>query len=223
MGLILSEAFQHCSAKVPMPVMARLVMERALPPEKIDGWFEANRERQYTRDLLFSSVFEVMSLVAVKVFTSTHAAYQANKDAIGVSVTSLYNKINSVDGKTSRALVRESAVELGKTVRALKGQRPDLLPGYRVKLLPGGPGRLPARGSHRSGRARLAHPAPRVTVLLGDGRSSGPPWPSARDTSPTTARSGATGSKPRATGGKATDAKLCGPRDGSDRGPGSSP
>ena len=137
MGLVLSEMFQQFRAKAPMPVMAKLVMERALPPEKIDGWFEENRERQYTRDLLFSSVFNVMSLVAVKVFTSTHAAYQADKDAIGVSVTSLYNKINSVDAKTSRALVRETAVELGKTINALKGRRPDLLAGYRTKLLDG--------------------------------------------------------------------------------------
>ena len=40
MESVVSEVFQHCSAKVPMPVMAKLVMERALRPEKIDGWFE---------------------------------------------------------------------------------------------------------------------------------------------------------------------------------------
>jgi IS4 transposase len=137
MGPVTSEMFQHFSAKVPMPLMARLVLERALPPEKVDAWFAESRVRQYTRDLLFSSVFELMSLVAVKVFTSTHAAYQANKDAIGVSVTSVYNKINAVDGNTSRAVVRESAVELGKTIKALKGERPALLPGYRAKLLDG--------------------------------------------------------------------------------------
>jgi dodecin len=34
---------------------------------------------------------------------------------------------------------------------------------------PGGPGQLPAQGSHRSGRARLAHPAPQVMGLLRDG------------------------------------------------------
>lgn len=43
-------------------------------------------------------------------------------------MTSLYNKINAIDSKTSRAIVR-SAVEFGKTVKTLKGQRPDLLPG----------------------------------------------------------------------------------------------
>lgn len=135
--LVLSEMFECFRAKLPMPLMAKLVLERALPPEKVDAWFEENRERQYTRNLLFSSVFELMSLVAVKVFPTTHAAYQADKDAVAVSITSLYNKINAIDIKTSRAVVREAAVELGNTVKALKGQRPDLLPGYRVKLLDG--------------------------------------------------------------------------------------
>lgn len=137
MGLVVSEMFEHFSAKLPMPVMAKLVLERALPPKKVDAWFEANRERQYTRELLFSTVFELMSLVAVKVFETTHLAYQAKKGAIAVSVTSVYNKIKAVDPKMSRALVREAAVELGKTVRELKAQRPDLLPGYRAKLLDG--------------------------------------------------------------------------------------
>jgi IS4 transposase len=137
MELTLSEMFENLRAKVPMPLMAKLVMDRALPPEKVDTWFEENRDRQYTRDLLFSTVFELMNLVAVKVFTSTHAAYQADKEAMAVSVTSLYNKINAVDPMTSRAMVRGAAVELEKTVMALKGARPGLLPGYRVKLLDG--------------------------------------------------------------------------------------
>jgi IS4 transposase len=132
-----SEIFEYCRAKAPMPLIARLVMDRILTAEKVDAWFEASRDRQYKRNLLFSTVFELMNLVAVKVFTTTHAAYQADKEAIAVSVTSLYNKINAVDPRTSRAVVRESAIELGKTVLALKGQRPEMLPGYRVKLLDG--------------------------------------------------------------------------------------
>jgi len=137
MKSVFSEVFEYFRAKLPMPLMAKLVMDRALPPEKVDTWFEESRDRQYTRNLLFSTVFELMNLVAVKVFPSTHAAYQADKKAMAVSVTSLYNKINAVDPITSRAMVRGAAVELGKTVMGLKGARPGLLPGYRVKLLDG--------------------------------------------------------------------------------------
>ena len=87
---MLSEMFKNLRAMVAMPLMAKLVMNWALPPEMVDTWFEKSRDRQYKRDLLFSSVFELMNLVAVKVFTTTHAAYEAEKVAIAVSVTSLY-------------------------------------------------------------------------------------------------------------------------------------
>jgi len=38
----------------------------------------------------------------------------------------------------------------------------------------GGPGLLPTRGSHRSGRAGFPHPAPRISVSLLDGKRCGP-------------------------------------------------
>jgi hypothetical protein len=43
--------------------MTQAVMENALSPRIIDQLFEENTERQYTRDLLFSSLVELMSLV----------------------------------------------------------------------------------------------------------------------------------------------------------------
>jgi hypothetical protein len=91
MGMVVGEMLEYIRRRLPMPLMAKPVLERAVPPERVDAWFEQSRERQYTRDLLFPSVFELMSLVAVKVFPSTHAAYQFDKDAIAVPVTSLYN------------------------------------------------------------------------------------------------------------------------------------
>ena len=40
------------------------------------------------------------------------------------------------------------------------------IPRLRSRRRPGGRGQLPARSSHRSGHARLGHPAPRTMVLL---------------------------------------------------------
>lgn len=133
----LSGMFQRFAEKAPMPVMARLVLERALAPTKLDAWFERTAPRQYTRELLFSSVIDVMSLVAFKVFPTVHAAYQERRDEIGVSVTSLYNKINCVDPQTSRALVRDTAAEMAADIVKMKGTRQPWLPGYRVKILDG--------------------------------------------------------------------------------------
>ena len=47
--------------------------------------------------------------------------------------------------------------------------------------IPGGPGQLPAQGSHRPVHTRFTHTVPQVTVSLLDGRSSGRRSPGQRD------------------------------------------
>jgi hypothetical protein len=49
---------------------------------------------------------------------------------------------------------------------------------------PGGPGRLPTRGSHRPVRAFLMHTVPQIMGLLRDGVPSGPPAPAEADNAP---------------------------------------
>ena len=53
------------------------------------------------------------------------------------SITSVYNKLNGIDTETSRALVKDTAAQLGESVRGLGGARTPWLPGYRVKVLDG--------------------------------------------------------------------------------------
>ncbi|MEH2055537.1 MAG: hypothetical protein V7K97_05045 [Nostoc sp.] len=48
-----------------------------------------------------------MSLVVCGIHPSVHAAHQASVEEIGVSVTSVYNKINGIEPSTSGELVRE--------------------------------------------------------------------------------------------------------------------
>jgi len=52
-------------------------------------------------------------------------------------VTSVYNKINGIEPSISRELVREVAGQMEATIRHLNATMPDLLPGYRVKILDG--------------------------------------------------------------------------------------
>ena len=78
-----------------------------------------------------------MSLVAFKVFPTVHAAYQTRPGDMGVSVTSLYNKLNGLETTTFKALVRETPVEFAKDIADLHGARRPWLPGYRVKVLDG--------------------------------------------------------------------------------------
>ena len=87
--IMLSSVFKPFIEKSPISVMARAMIERALNPEQLDQWFDATAKEQYTRDLLFSSVFGIMSQVVSGSRRSVNAAYQASKEEIGVSITSI--------------------------------------------------------------------------------------------------------------------------------------
>ncbi len=78
-----------------------------------------------------------MSLVVTKTFPSINAAYQSPKVDIGVSLTSVYNKLNGLEIAVSAALVKVTAKEVSEMVYSLKGECAPLLPGFRVKMLDG--------------------------------------------------------------------------------------
>jgi hypothetical protein len=121
----------------PIPVMVRALLERVLNAEQLDACFARVTQKQYTRDLLFSSVFELVSLVVLKAFPSVNSAYQAQKANIGVSITSVYNKLNGLEIDVPAALVKDTAQEFGDLITALDAPRQALLPGYRIKMLDG--------------------------------------------------------------------------------------
>ncbi len=134
---MLSPIFERFVEKSPISVMARGMMERALNPEQLDQWFEKTAEAQYTKDLLFSSVFDIMSQVVSGSQKSVHAAYQASKEEISVSVVSLYSKLNGIEVNTSAELVRYAAGAVTPVIEGLRGTQRSPLPGYNVKLLDG--------------------------------------------------------------------------------------
>ena len=129
--------FNRFIEQSPIPVMLNAVLERTLSPEKIDRYFEHATDRQYTRDLLFSSIFEVMGLVVFKVFPAINAAYKQKKDNLGVSITSVYNKLNGLELGISQQLVRSTGAEHAEIITELKGEKEPLISGYRIKMLDG--------------------------------------------------------------------------------------
>jgi hypothetical protein len=134
---MLDAIFERFAKKSPVSVIARGLMERVLNPEQIDKWFDQSAEQQYTRSLLFSTLFDMMSDVVCGPHKSVHSAYQASKEDIRVSITSVYNKLNGIEVKTSAALVRYAAKEIKAIIENLGGTRPPLLPGFKVKILDG--------------------------------------------------------------------------------------
>jgi len=112
-------------------------MEHALAPDALNALFATCAEHQYTRQLLFSSVVDMMGLVVCKIHPSINAAYQKVAKTLPVSLTSLYNKINGLEPAVVGALVNHTAGRLGSVIDAMDGRMPPLLPGYRVRILDG--------------------------------------------------------------------------------------
>ncbi len=134
---MLSPIFEKFVEKSPITVMARGMMERVLNPSQLDQWFNVTAEQQYTKELMFSTVFDIMSQVVCGSRRSVHAAFQASREDIGVSITSLYNKLNGIETSTSAELVRYAAQQVEPVIKKLGGTRPSPLPGLRLKLLDG--------------------------------------------------------------------------------------
>jgi IS4 transposase len=135
--MALARVFEAFVKESPVTVMLRGILEYALPPQRIDELFREHARSQYQDELLFSTVVGVLSLPVAGMRKSVNAAYQALKDQIEVSVTSLYNKLQGTELQVSRALVRETAARLEPVIRRLKATQPPLLPGLRLKIVDG--------------------------------------------------------------------------------------
>jgi IS4 transposase len=135
--MLLDTIFAPFVKERPICVMARAVLERLLDAQRLDDLFARTAERQYTRELLFSSLVHLMSEVVLGVHPTVHAAYQGQKDTLGVSTTALYNKLDRVETGVSAALVRDSAQLAEPVVKALRASHPRWLPGYQIKVLDG--------------------------------------------------------------------------------------
>jgi hypothetical protein len=136
-GMILSEVFERFVKHSAVSVMTRAAMEHALAPEALDALFAKHADSQYTRDLLFSSVVDLMGVVVCQIQPNVHAAYQAVAGTLPVSITSVYNKLNGLEPTVTRALVSHTADRLEPVIVAMGGQMPALVAGYRVRILDG--------------------------------------------------------------------------------------
>jgi hypothetical protein len=139
--MTLAKVFDSFVKDTPVCVMIRGCMEYALSEEFINEIFEATALRQYTRELLFSDVVELMGSVVCQIFPSISAAYKKQAGRFRVSRRSVYGKINHVEPDVIRQLVVQTAARMQPVVRSLRrktrGKKRNLLPGYTVRILDG--------------------------------------------------------------------------------------
>lgn len=136
-AVYLSEVLAMFVQKSPVSVIARIAMERAMLGAAVDAVFERCSEAQYTRELTFSTIVDLMGCVVSKTRPSLHAAIQASRADIPVSVTSVYNKINGVEPAVCAGLVEHGAKRLTGVIEEMGGQLPPWIPGYRVRIVDG--------------------------------------------------------------------------------------
>lgn len=135
--MLLGPIFERFVQHSPFAVMSRAILEHALCPAKLDELFERQADKQYTRELLFSSTVDLMSLVVTNTYSSVRAVYVDEAVDLSVSLTSVYNKLQGIEAPVCAELVRHTARRLQPVVASLGGTLPEPIPGYRMRILDG--------------------------------------------------------------------------------------
>jgi len=147
----------------PVTVMARAVFEFGVSAERIDQIFRQHAIKQYEGELFFSCAVELLGLTVMKSRNSLREAYLREKENVGVTIKALYDKLANTELPVSRALVRETALQLMPVVQSLKAEVPPLLPGYRTKIIDG---KHLGGTEHRIKETRTLHACPLPGHLL---------------------------------------------------------
>jgi IS4 transposase len=158
-----SEVLDRFAQQSPTTVMFRATLENAVTPELADDVFAKNAVRQVCKELLFSTVVNLLTLVAGGIRKSVNDAYRAKKQEFTVSVTSVYNKLQGVETQVSRQLVCQTALRMIEVAKRLGTRRKALLPGYRVKIIDGN---HLAATEHRIKELRTMRSGPLPGLLL---------------------------------------------------------
>jgi hypothetical protein len=161
--MLLDKVFAPFIKDKPICVMARAVLQRLLDPQQLDLLFARTAQRQYTNELLFSTLVDLLSRVILKQEPSVYAAYRTLEQQIPVSDQSIYNKLQHAELAVSAALVQESAQRVGPVIEQLRAKLPPLVPGYHVRFLDGN---HLAATEHRLTELRSTWAAPLPGIVL---------------------------------------------------------
>lgn len=116
---MLAAIFDAFAEASPVSVMLRGLMEKVFRPERLDEVFKQHAEVQYTRELLFSDLVSLLSLVVCGIHPSINAAYKAKANELNVTRNAIYAKLNGVEPVVSAAFLRDSMAELSELVRQM--------------------------------------------------------------------------------------------------------
>ena len=134
---MLGGVFERFVEESPISVMVRGLMEKTFSTEVLERIFEANAKVQYTKELLFSDVVQLMSLVVCGIHPSVNAAYIAKAKEIQVSRTAVYDKINGIEPAVSAAVLRETAASMTSIIEVMGENSQNCYPVIELELSTG--------------------------------------------------------------------------------------
>jgi hypothetical protein len=135
--MILGPLFEQYINKSPLSVMSRATIEYALSPSALDSLFERTAEHGYTRELMFSTTVDLMSLVVCGTMPHVQAAYKHILERVPVTLKCVYEKLQHIETVVSAEMVHSVAGRCQAVIGELAGACQPLLPGYRVRILDG--------------------------------------------------------------------------------------
>jgi IS4 transposase len=135
--MIFNEIIDRFVEHSAVTVMFRGTLDYAITPQLLDDVFKKTAKRQRYAELLFSSIVDLLALVATRIRKSVNDSYLAKKEEFTVSVQAVYDKLRGVETEVSRQMVLQTALRMAKVADQLGKHSNSLLPGYRVKILDG--------------------------------------------------------------------------------------
>jgi hypothetical protein len=165
--MLLNTVFARFAQDSPVAVMVRGLLEQVFEPAAVNALFDEHAQKQYTRELLFSDLIDVMGEVVCGSRRSVNAGYRAHQKRLKVTRSAFYQKLNGIEPQVAAALTRQTAAHLAAVVNQLGGPAPPLLPGYRIKILDGN---ALAKTEHRLRELRTvaAGPLPGKSLVVLD-------------------------------------------------------
>jgi hypothetical protein len=135
--MILGPVFEQFVNESPLSVMSRATIEYALSASFLDRLFERTAACGYTKELLFSTTVDLMSLVVCGRVPHVQSAYNRIRERVPVTLKSVYEKLQNIETEVSAEMVRSVANRCQGLITELGGACQALLPGYRVRILDG--------------------------------------------------------------------------------------
>src|SRR5262249_13662932 len=135
--------------------------------KRINTIFEEVSQKQYTKELMFSTAADLLVEVCLFGCDSVNSAYLRDQERIPVSVVAVYEKLQGVEPAVCEALVSRTADSAVSLITTLQAQRPEPIPGYRLRI---GDANVLGRSERRLGVLRGTNVAalPGQSVVLLD-------------------------------------------------------